>query len=168
MPAKKENKHNAVKDTFGNRVRLRACGILLQDERILLVKHRIDDYDLWSPPGGGIEFGEPIGECLAREFIEETGLKMKVGKFLFITEHLDLPLHAVEIFYQVHTDQLNVRLGREPEVLNDNILRDIGFLSGDDMQRIPPQELHSVLRSCTNPIQLLDKQGHLKYGNRGL
>ena len=45
---------------FQGKVRVRACGILIENQRILLVKHRglgAQGY-FWSPPGGGMEFGE--------------------------------------------------------------------------------------------------------------
>lgn len=52
------------------RPRTSVYGILLKDDKILLVPHW-DGYDL---PGGGIEIHETISQALVREFHEETGL----------------------------------------------------------------------------------------------
>ncbi|GIF73373.1 NUDIX domain-containing protein [Asanoa siamensis] len=47
---------------------------VLRDEqgRILLMKR--SDNGLWAVPAGGIELGETVRECAAREVFEETGL----------------------------------------------------------------------------------------------
>ena len=88
-------------DKFGERIRVRACGICIEASKILMVKHLIvgkQDY-LWAPPGGGMKFGESARECLKREFMEETGLDIRVGDFLFVNEFKDPPLHAIELFF---------------------------------------------------------------------
>lgn len=38
-------------------------------------------------PGGHIEFGEPARAALAREMKEETGLAVRIGRFLGASEH---------------------------------------------------------------------------------
>lgn len=53
-------------------------GILIEKNKALLVKH-FDGYDF---PGGGMEMHETIEQTLAREFWEETGLKIKIGKII--------------------------------------------------------------------------------------
>lgn len=52
-----------------------SCRALLVDgDRVLLARHRVDDYAVWAGPGGGIEGGETHIEALTRELHEETGL----------------------------------------------------------------------------------------------
>ena len=162
MSPKKTIKENYIAETFGNRVRLRVCGLLFRDDKLLLVKHKMDDYDLWAPPGGGVEFNESIEECLEREFYEETGLTVMVKEFLFLSEHIKPPLHAVELFYHVVAKDFSLTPGREPEIKGRNILQEFRFIDHKDLLEIPREELHFALKSCTNPIQLLDKSGHLK------
>lgn len=45
---------------------------------VLLIKRR--DVPIWVIPGGGIENGETPEEAMAREFLEETGFKVKIKR----------------------------------------------------------------------------------------
>jgi 8-oxo-dGTP diphosphatase len=53
------------------------AGLILSDERVLLVQNRRRNgsHD-WTPPGGVIEQGEQLLEGLTREVEEETGLRV--------------------------------------------------------------------------------------------
>ena len=50
------------------------AAVIRGDETILLVNHVKDCRSYWLLPGGGVEFGEPLGLALYREVREETGL----------------------------------------------------------------------------------------------
>src|SRR5688572_26231016 len=93
---------NAVQ--FGNKVRVRVCGICFQNNKLLVVKHKpiTRNKPVLSPPGGGVDFGESIKECLVREFKEETGFDIRPGRFLYLYEFIENPMHAVELFFEVH------------------------------------------------------------------
>ena len=60
-----------------------ALGVILSENRILLVKRR--DLPLWVIPGGGIDEPESPEEAVIREVKEETGLDVtivrKVGEY---------------------------------------------------------------------------------------
>ena len=84
--------------------RVGAYGILIKEDEILLQRHpKLRTYGL---PGGGVELGETIAKALSREFLEETGLKVKMGKLLDITEDFFTNdrenAHAILIYYKVH------------------------------------------------------------------
>ena len=79
---------NHTENPCEGKVRVRVCGILHENGKILLLKHESigpAGY-LWSPPGGGVEFGESLVETLEKEFLEETNLSIKVGNYLFTNE----------------------------------------------------------------------------------
>lgn len=60
------------------------------NNKVLLVKHR--DQDFWYPPGGGWEYDkESIVECAEREVLEETGLKVKILRLLYVQEFHGVP-----------------------------------------------------------------------------
>ncbi|WP_327111159.1 NUDIX domain-containing protein [Nocardia sp. NBC_01730] len=61
-------------------------GVAVFRERRLLVVRRVpDDYHggMYELPGGGVESGETFAECVTRELLEETGLRVRaVTSFL--------------------------------------------------------------------------------------
>ncbi|MDQ4139277.1 MAG: NUDIX domain-containing protein, partial [Bacteroidota bacterium] len=82
---------------YSGKLRVRVCGICFHLNKILLIRHKPFAHNtegLWSPPGGGLQYGESMKEALIREFKEETGLGIEVNEFLFIHEFISLPLHA--------------------------------------------------------------------------
>ncbi|WP_127479122.1 NUDIX domain-containing protein [Nocardioides pantholopis] len=61
--------------------RLAAYAVILRDDQILLSRlaARISETELWTLPGGGLDHGEAPQAGVAREVMEETGLKVEVG-----------------------------------------------------------------------------------------
>jgi len=54
-----------------------ACGILIVENKVLLIKHR--KLNIWLCPGGHIEQDEMPHLAAEREFFEETGIKVKAS-----------------------------------------------------------------------------------------
>ena len=119
---------------YGNKIRVRVCGLCVQNEKILLINHSgmNESGEFWSPPGGGLSFGESIEDCLKREFLEETNTVISVGKFLKINEFVKLPLHAIELFYEVKIVSGEMKIGFDPE-MDYQIIKDIQWLSFEDV-----------------------------------
>jgi 8-oxo-dGTP diphosphatase len=119
---------------YGNQLRVRVCGICVQDGKILLINHAgmNESGEFWSPPGGGLQFGETIEDCLKREFLEETNIVISIGKFLKIREFLKPPLHAIELFYEVKIESGIVKMGFDPE-MEEQIIKDIQWLSFEEV-----------------------------------
>lgn len=133
---------------FGGSVRVRVCGICIDGDRILLVNHALygPDDAFWSPPGGGVYFGEMAEHALAREFREETGLEVTIGELLFVNEHIGDPLHAVELFFAIRSFTGTIASGFDPELAADGqIIRDVRFLSWEEIQAYEPQQRHRIL-----------------------
>lgn len=61
-----------------------ASGLLVNDKDEVLLQKR-SDFKTWGLPGGALEFGETAEEACIREFLEETGLKVKVRSLLGIS-----------------------------------------------------------------------------------
>lgn len=66
-----------------NRFNVRVYGLLVHDGKLLVAEETI--YGKWVNkfPGGGLEFGEGIHNCLVREFLEETNLAITVGEHFY-------------------------------------------------------------------------------------
>jgi mutator protein MutT len=61
-----------------------AGGILVNDQNEILLQKR-SDFDAWGLPGGALEFGESAQEACVREFLEETGLKVRTKSLLGVS-----------------------------------------------------------------------------------
>jgi 8-oxo-dGTP diphosphatase len=58
------------------------------DEVLLIRRARGTAVGQWSIPGGRVEFGEGLKAAVAREVEEETGLEVRVGRFLGWAERM--------------------------------------------------------------------------------
>lgn len=88
-----------------------AAYALCRDEgdRVLLchIAPSVGAGDLWTLPGGGLEFGEAPSAAVVRELAEETGYRGEVQRLLEVSDRLftDVAaadrLHAIRIVYAV-------------------------------------------------------------------
>ena len=69
-------------------VKLRVSVVLIRGDEILLIRHRRDARFYWVLPGGGLESGESLTACAAREIQEETGLDINILRLLYVCEVL--------------------------------------------------------------------------------
>ena len=134
---------------YGNRVRLRVCGLLWAKDRLLMANHRgLSRQDFWSPPGGGVEFGETVEMALKREFLEETGLTIEVGRFRFGCELVKPPLHAIELFYDVTHANGDLIHGHDPEL---QIIEEVTYRDFPGLAKIPADQKHGIFNIATTP-----------------
>ena len=147
---------------YGNKLRVRVCGILIENNQLLLVKHQaiLENGCFWAPPGGGLQIGEGMVEALQREFYEETHLHISVGKLLFVSEFLRLPLHAVELFFEVHRTQGEAQLGTDPE-LQHQLMESVAWLGWNEISALQANEKHLLFAHCEQVADILQLSGFL-------
>jgi len=63
--------------------RPRACGALIHNNAILMVRHVEPTRSYWTLPGGGLEAGETPAEAAVREVWEETSLRVQSVRLLW-------------------------------------------------------------------------------------
>lgn len=92
------------------RQRVAAYALILRAGQVLLarISPRVSRREMWTLPGGGIEFGEPPADAVVREVFEETGLHCELGEPLWVgsahrvvdrgSERMT-ELHSVRIVY---------------------------------------------------------------------
>ncbi len=154
---------DSVYQEFGNKLRLRVCGLCLEDDRLLMINHRgIRHGDFWAPPGGGLHFGESLETCLKREFHEETGVSVEIQNFQFISEFINMPLHAIEIFFKVKITHGIVKMGIDPEMKDNQIIQEVKFMSWKEITALDPKSRHGIFNLIPESSKILDLKGHFK------
>jgi 8-oxo-dGTP diphosphatase len=106
-------------------VRISAKAVVVVDGRLLLLRHRDVEGDWYSLPGGGQRHGETLVEAVERECLEETGLRVHMGRLLFIRDyiaknhefaHEEGDAHQVELMFECElVDGTSPRLGAIPD-----------------------------------------------------
>ena len=94
---------------FPQRQRVAAYAVIVRGGDILLSRlaPSISEAELWTLPGGGIEFGEHPDDAVVREVHEETGLDCTLGRPLWIgsahrvvdRDSTPVDLHSVRLVY---------------------------------------------------------------------
>lgn len=69
-------------------VRIYAC--VVKDRKVLTLFEEYAGQPLMKFPGGGLEFGEGIHDCLHREFAEELNVKIKILDHLYTQENFQV------------------------------------------------------------------------------
>lgn len=66
--------------------KVRATGILIENNSLLLVQQKLSNNKNWSLPGGRVEAGETLEQALIREMKEETGLDVEPIRMLYVCD----------------------------------------------------------------------------------
>jgi len=64
-------------------------GIVFRDDGRVLAIQRCDD-GRWVPPGGGLELSEAPSDGVAREVLEETGIRVKAERLTGVYKNMKL------------------------------------------------------------------------------
>jgi 8-oxo-dGTP diphosphatase len=168
MPKDKISKEIEAK--FGNHIRSRVNGILIEGEKILMIKHLMGNGKiLWSVPGGGMNFGQSAAENLKREFSEETSLNIEVKAYLFVYEYLAAPLHAMEHFFRVEKIGGNLAIGTDPELYPDfQIIEEVRWMSINEIRSLPNEALHQIFWGIKSLEDLVLLRGYFNFENNSL
>ena len=133
------------------RPRIRVAGILIEDNKILLIQHHKNDKKYWLIPGGGNDWGETAKEALIREYKEETNMDIEVDEFLFFSETIspDKKRHVLNLFYKIHRNNKNasiIKLGEEA------VLTDLKFVTKEELETmiIYPNIKENLLKLMNN------------------
>lgn len=126
----------SIEKIYGNKVRIRVCGILRHSDKVLLINHSSLNVEntFWHFPGGGLEPGEDIISGLKREFSEETHLKIITHELLHLNQFIEGKLHALELFFRVSSSTFEPDLGNDPEL---NILTDLKWFTQEELENLP-------------------------------
>ncbi|MBD3267613.1 NUDIX domain-containing protein [bacterium] len=126
------------------RIRNRVAVILIDDGKILLVKHEKNGREYWLLPGGGVDYGETLEQAAIRELKEESNLNVRIGDLLFISESIpdDKHRHVINYYFEGKVISGDMQVGE------DTVLRDVQW---NDISRLPhmtiyPNTVREILR----------------------
>jgi ADP-ribose pyrophosphatase YjhB (NUDIX family) len=101
-----------MSDGLAARFPVSVKGVVERDGRFVLLKNERDE---WELPGGKLEAGETIEDCLVREIEEELNLSTRVGKPLNNWVYYVNGVHVLIITYalQILDEQAEMRVSHE-------------------------------------------------------
>jgi mutator protein MutT len=95
-------------------IQVRPTAVLIEDGKILLVEQQVcgSPGRRWSLPGGRLEAGETLEQCVVREVAEETGLQVAIDRLLYVCDRMVESGQVVHITFAVR--RVRGELRREP------------------------------------------------------
>jgi ADP-ribose pyrophosphatase YjhB (NUDIX family) len=128
-----------------DRLNVRVYGILFNDkEELLLSKEEKGEQRFTKFPGGGLELGEGILDCLKREFMEEVGVNVEVEAHFYTTEFFQRSAfreadQLISIYYLLRSEESDQiahnSLAKDafPGEMNRLVWRGMEFLKVEDL-----------------------------------
>ena len=139
--------------------RISAYTIVVNDNKILLVKPKYDTTK-WTLPGGGVETHESIAEGIQRECYEETGYKIKVDKIhpIYVGEsnfYNDKKFfHSIVLIYKANL----LSEKQNKEIINSIEIDEIDTVEWVSLEEINKKNCHHIFLPV---IENLKKGRHI-------
>ena len=91
---------------------LRVYGLLMYDNQVLVTYENRGGVLMTKFPGGGLDKGEGIADCLIREFQEELEIEITIKQFYYVNDFLQISAfnasdQLISFYYIVETASLN-------------------------------------------------------------
>ena len=139
------------------RFNVRAYGLLERNGKVLVSDEIIRGRRITKFPGGGLEFGEGLGECIVREFSEELGMTVEIIEHFYTTDFFvasafDPESQVISVYYKV-----TAAVGSMP-LLSDLAKKEgveqvrwlaVDDISEDDLTLIIDKKVAAMLRAET-------------------
>lgn len=139
----------AARDTI-----VRVYGLLVHEGRLLLCREKIAGRYYIKFPGGGLEYGEGVEDCVIREFMEETGLQVKAKNLFYLNpDHIPSAFHderqILSLYYEVSLasgKNIPTDLSSREEDM-ELFWQDLSSLDSADLELILDRRVAEMLRS---------------------
>lgn len=111
------------------------AAIIYKDGKFLVARRNINEKlsGMWEFPGGKVEEGETLEQCLEREILEELNLVVKCGKKLassiYSYEHGKFEIVALEA--EIISGKIKLKVHDEIKWVNCKELNDLDLLPAD-------------------------------------
>lgn len=116
-----------MSDGLAARFPVSVKGVVERDGRFVLLKNERDE---WELPGGKLEPGEMIEDCLVREIEEELNLSTRVGRPLNNWVYFVNGVHVLIVTYALHIldEKVEMQVSHEHKELRSFPLDEIAGL----------------------------------------
>ena len=136
----------------------RACGIIKQDDKFLIM--RVNKTPYYHIPGGHIEIGEDSEQSIIREIKEEIGCEVEEANLFAIQENFwtrdNKKCHGIEFYYII-------KLKQQLQMKNcEKIENDKGEEKLLEFKWLTPKELKNIDLRPANIKDMLVNQDYLK------
>lgn len=109
-----------------------AVGIIEDDGNIALVLNRWNIGDIWSLPGGRLEVGETLTDCVVREVQEETGLLVAPVELAYVADSHN---QVLDMHFLTHVFSCRVVNGTLRPPVGDEFVIDATWVRRDEVAR---------------------------------
>jgi len=107
-----------------------------KDKRVLMLRQKHKERQIWLLPGGGIEKGENSRQAAIREVKEETGLDVDIKKLMWHVEEVSEERGQRFVnFFLAEIKGGELKLGADPERgEHEQVLEEARFMSYEEMR----------------------------------
>ncbi len=133
-----------------NNIKIRCRALILNDEKLLVVKHSVDD-NYYALPGGKLEKGENPEECIVREIKEELGVIIQNPKLVYIHRYEDHKNRDnIEFLFLIENGKDFIDLDGKDRSHAFELVDIIWMDKGDDINLLPSQLKDEFLENNFN------------------
>lgn len=118
---------------------VRVYGALIVEDKILLSTESYQNRTFTKLPGGGLEFGEGLHECLKREFMEELALPIDIEEHIYTTDFFQRSAfneseQVISVYFRVSASKKGIDIENiQPQEDGNRIFwKDLKSLSEED------------------------------------
>ncbi len=116
---------------------VRVYGLLIHENKILIIREPFAGTMIDKFPGGGLEYGEGLIDCLKREFMEELNLEIEVESHFytqdfFLQSRFDENEKIIMIYYKVKANDISKLVVIDQDI-QELIWKDLSELLPEDL-----------------------------------
>lgn len=116
---------------------VRVYGLLIHENKILIIREPFAGTIIDKFPGGGLEYGEGLIDCLKREFMEELNLEIEVESHFytqdfFLQSRFDENEQIIMIYYKIKANDISKLVVIDQDI-QELIWKDLSELSPEDL-----------------------------------
>jgi len=130
-----------------SQLKVRCRGIIMHEDKLLLVKHS-GGRDFYALPGGHLDFGENPKKCMRRELVEELGIEPTIGRLLYVYSFTKEDAQSVEFFFEIENGH-DYLTHAEKEKTHAHEIAEVIWVGADTEVPILPQELKVEFKNGT-------------------